>query len=121
MGRRYEKLMSHATSDLPINKEMSPSAESNAEKLLSILDVSIEGELILKAELFRELGRYSESCELLNRDLGNGVVAEQILQMAEAESNAPFIFAAKDDQYDFEYAWKARRFGNHPLLQGSQK
>lgn len=110
MDHRYANLVSKESWDLPINKEMSPSAESNAEKLLSILDESIEGELILKAELFRELGHYSESCELLNRDLDNGVVAEQILQMAEAESNAPFIFAAQDDQYDFEYAWKARRY-----------
>lgn len=110
MDRRYENLMSKASWDLPVNNKMSPSAESNAKKLLSILNESIEGELILKAELFRELGRYSESCELLNRDLDNGVVAEQILQMAEAESSAPFIFAAKDDQYDFEYAWKARRY-----------
>lgn len=110
MDRRYENLMSKASWDLPVNKEMSPSAESNAKKLLSILDESFEGELILKAEVCRELGRYSESCELLNRDLVNGVVAEQILQMAEAESSAPFIFAAKDDQYDFEYAWNARRY-----------
>ncbi len=110
MDRRYEKLMSHATSDLPINKEMSPSAESNVKTLLCILDESIEDELILKAELYRELGRFSETFELLNRDIDNGVVAEQILQRAEAESSAPFIFAAKDDQYDFEYAWKARRY-----------
>jgi hypothetical protein len=121
MDRRYENLMSKASWDLPVNKEMSSSAESNAKKLLSILDESIEGELILKAEMLRELGRYPEACELLNRDIDNGVVAEQILQMAEAESSAPFIFAAKDDQYDFEYAWKARRYEpERPLVSIAQ-
>lgn len=110
VDRRYEELISQAGLDSSVNNEMSPSAESNAKKLLSILDESIEGELILKAELFRELGHDREACELLNHDIENGVVAEQILQMAEAGNSAPFMFVAKDDQYDFEYAWKARRY-----------
>jgi hypothetical protein len=110
MDRRYETLMSRGKWDMHLEDNRTESAELNANKLLGMLDESIEDELILKAELFRELGRYSESCKLLNHDFENVVIAEQILQKAEAGSSAPFIFAAKDDQYDFEYAWKARRY-----------
>lgn len=97
---------------------LTPEEIDSFAKLAQLLGTTSEQELILRAEALRELGRFDEVKELLNRDLDNGVTAEQILRKAEQHDCMPFTLAGKDDQYEFEYAWEARRYcpENIPVL-----
>jgi hypothetical protein len=85
-------------------------AKINIQLLADSLDSLNEDELLLKAELLREQGKFKECCLLLDRDLSEGAIAEQIIRQAEQENNRVFLLAEKDDLYDLEYAWTARRY-----------
>ncbi len=85
-------------------------AHKNLQLLFESLGEIDEDELVLKAELLRELGLFKQACELLDRELNNGTAAEQIIRRAEAKDSRPFLLADKDDQYEWEYAWNARRY-----------
>ena len=90
--------------------EQNNRAHKNLQLLVESLGEINEDDLLLKAELLRELGQFKQACELLDRELANGTAAEQIIRRAEAKDSKPFLLAAKDDQYEWEYAWNARRY-----------
>ena len=85
-------------------------AQKNIQLLADSLDSFKEDELLFKAELLREQGKFKECCLLLDRDLSEGAIAEQIIRQAEQENSRVFLLAEKDDNYDLEYAWNARRY-----------
>jgi hypothetical protein len=60
--------------------------------------------------MLRQLSRFEEALDLLNNDFESGAVAEQIAREAEQKNSEPVLLAGEDDQYDFKYAWKLRRY-----------
>lgn len=109
-SRFKERIKSHTSlEDKSIDKSIS-NAKINMQLLADNLDSSQEDELMLKAELMRELGKFEQACLLLDREISDGATAEQIIRRAEQKNDRVFLLAEKDDLYDLEYAWTARRY-----------
>lgn len=92
------------------SKKISPEAIQNIIFLIDNLAEIDEDDLLLKAELLREIERFKESSELLDRELENGAIAEQLLQKADSKNSKPFLLAPSEDAFDWENAWLARRY-----------
>lgn len=96
-------------------------AQKNLQLLAEALGEVNEDDLLLKAELLRELGMFKQAHELLDRNLANGTAAEQIIKHAESKDSEPFLLASIDDQYEWEYAWKARRYEPEKITNPSEE
>ncbi|MBM4149350.1 MAG: hypothetical protein FJ224_09925 [Lentisphaerae bacterium] len=71
-----------AASDSPF----SPNATANCERLLEILDDTVDDEAILRAEIYRELGRFQECLKQLDRPFDPRCSSRLRVIMALAES-----------------------------------
>jgi hypothetical protein len=84
----------------------------NLEELQKKIDHNEQELLLLHAELSRELGKFEEAIQNLDFDFRDDLSAraEQLILAIENKSTMPFDFVRREDQYEFEYAWTARRF-----------
>jgi hypothetical protein len=86
---------------------------ANLLALLDIWGAQDDHEALLRAEIFRELGRFNEAAQVLGGEISMEMAgrAEQIMQAIERQDDQPFIFALEHDGGDVEFtlAWMARR------------
>ena len=87
--------------------------KANLLALLDLLPPDSDAEILLRAEVFRELGRFDEAAQSLDHDFSNDFEAraEQIMQAIERQDEQPFVFETthNDGDIHFEWAWQARR------------
>jgi hypothetical protein len=87
--------------------------KANLLALLDLLPPDSDTQILLRAEILRELGRFDEAAQSLDHDFSNDFEAraEQIMQALERHDDQPFIFESSRDDGDihFEWAWQARR------------
>ena len=87
--------------------------KANLLALLDLLLPDSDAEILLRAEVFRELGRFHEAAHSLDHEFSNDFEAraEQIMQAIERQNDQPFVFEDTRDDGDihFEWAWQARR------------
>lgn len=92
--------------------------KANLLALLDLLPPDSDAEILLRAEVFRELGRFDEAAQSLDHDFSNEFEsrAEQIMQAVERQDEQPFVFEDTRDDGDihFEWAWQARRMQTPP-------
>ena len=91
---------------------LSLSEHENLKKLLQLLGHDRDSMLLLRAEIYRELGEFEPAKRCLDFDFhGNqAAMAEQLMRALEEENTLPFTFVSSDSQYDYEYAWLQRRY-----------
>lgn len=86
---------------------------ANLLALLDLLPPESDPEILLRAEVLRELGCFDEAAQVLDHEFSNDFAAraEQIMQAAERQDDHPFVFEDTRDDGDiqFEWAWQARR------------
>jgi len=95
------------------SEELEFDEKANLLALLDLLTSDSDSQILLRAEILRELGRFEEAAQLLDHDFSNDFEAraEQIMQAVERQDDQPFIFESSCDDGDihFEWAWQARR------------
>lgn len=96
---------------------LSPMESKNMHQLLELLKEDDEPSVLLRAEIHRELGRFSDAEEELDRDFIEGAKAEQLIRAVEAGDVLPFQFATGGASYDYEYAWEMRRYKSEKVPQ----
>jgi hypothetical protein len=86
--------------------------QENLQKLLLLIDQSSDSHLLLRSEIFRELGEFGDARRLLDFDFDEDMAAraEQLMLAIERKDSLPFQFVGRDEEYDYEYAWGARRY-----------
>lgn len=84
----------------------------NLQKLLLLIDQSTDSHRLLRAEIFRQLAQFDEARFMLDYDFFEemGPRAEQLMLAIERKDTLPFQFVGRDDEYDYETAWRARRY-----------
>jgi len=84
----------------------------NLQKLLLLVDQSSDSHRLLRAEIFRQLTQFDEARFMLDYDFDEEMAAraEQLMLAIERKDSLPFQFVARDDEYDYETAWRARRY-----------
>ena len=84
----------------------------NLQKLLLLVDQSSDSYRLLKAEIFRQLAQFDEARFMLDYDFDEEITAraEQLMLAIERKDSLPFQFVGRDDEYDYETAWRARRY-----------
>ena len=65
MWRRNDQFRYLPLEDAPRPGPLTPDCETNLERLADLLDDSVDGERLMKADVFRELGRFDEVWEIL--------------------------------------------------------
>ncbi len=83
--RRNDAYRSETTSRIEMHVDTSPQWRENLESLLSVLDDVNESDLIVKAEILRQLGRFQDATEILERISSPGytVFVSQIRDLCE--------------------------------------
>ena len=91
---------------------LSLSEHENLKKLLQLLGKDSDSMMLLRAEIYRELGEFEAAKRCLNFDFheNQAARAEQLMRAIEEENTLPFRFVSSDDQYDYGYAWIERRY-----------
>jgi hypothetical protein len=87
--------------------------QENLQRLLLLIDQSSDSDMLLRAEIFRELGEFRDARRMLDFDFdfdeGMAARAEQLMLAIERKDKLPLQFVGRDEEYDYEYAWGARR------------
>lgn len=87
--------------------------KANLLALLDLLTYDSEPNILLRAEILRELRRFNEATQSLDHDFSDDFAAraEQIMQAVERQDDQPFVYVDTRDDGDiqFEWAWQARR------------
>jgi hypothetical protein len=88
--------------------------QENLQRLLLLIDQSSDSYMLLRAEIFRELGEFGDARRMLDFDFdfdeGVAARAEQLMLAIERKYTLPLQFVGRDEEYDYEYAWGARRY-----------
>lgn len=87
-----------------------PAESQNLYWLLELLKDDDDSSVLLRAEIHRELGRFSDAEGELDRDLKEGAKAEQLMRTAQSGNVLPFQFATGGASHDYAYAWEMRRY-----------
>lgn len=95
---------------LDLDPTLSPAEAKNLHHLLELLKEDDESSVLLRAEIHRELGRFSDAESELDRDFIGGAKAEQLIRAVQAGDVLPFQFATGGASHDYEYAWEMRRY-----------
>lgn len=84
----------------------------NLQKLLLLIDQNTDSHRLLRAEIFRQLDQFDEARFMLDYDFEEEMAAraEQLMLAIERKASLPFQFVGRDDEYDYETAWLARRY-----------
>jgi hypothetical protein len=84
----------------------------NLQRLLLLIDQISDSHLLLRAEIFRELGEFSDARRILDFDFDEALAAraEQLMLAIDRKDTLPIQFVGSDDEYDYETAWRARRY-----------
>lgn len=89
---------------------LSPVELKNMHRLLELLGEDDESSVLLRAEIYRELGQFSDAEKELDRDFTDGAKAEQLIRAVQVRDVLPFQFATGGASHDYEYAWGTRRY-----------
>ena len=91
---------------------LNPDERENLKKLLQLLGHDSDSMMLLRAEMYRELGEFELAKRCLDFDFheNQAAKAEQLMRAIEEENTLPFRFVSSDSQYDYEYAWIERRY-----------
>jgi hypothetical protein len=91
---------------------LNPDERENLKKLLQLLGHDSDSMMLLRAEIYREMGAFLEAKRCLDYDFKDhkAAMAEQLMRAIEEENTLPFRFVSSDNQYDYEYAWLERRY-----------
>ena len=93
--------------------ELDADEKVNLLALLDLLTSDSDSQILLRAEILRELGRFDEAAQSLDHDFSDdfSARAEQIMQAIERQDEQPFVFETthNDGDIHFEWAWQARR------------
>ena len=86
--------------------------QENLQKLLLLIDQNTDSHLLLKAEIFRQFGQFSDAVYMLDFDFddADAARAEQLMLAIARKDTLPFQFVGSDEEYDYETAWRARRY-----------
>jgi hypothetical protein len=86
--------------------------QENLQRLLLLIDQSSDSHLLLRAEIFRELGEFGDARRMLDFDFDEALAAraEQLMLAIDRKDTLPLQFVGRDEEYDYEYAWGARRY-----------
>lgn len=86
--------------------------QENLQKLSLLIGQSNDAHLLLRAEINRQLGRFDDARFMLdfNFDEDMAARAEQLMLAIERKDTLPFQFVGRDEAYDYETAWRARRY-----------
>jgi hypothetical protein len=86
--------------------------QENLQKMLLLVDQSTDSHRLLRAEIFRQLTQFDEARFMLDYDFDEEMAAraEQLMLAIERKDSLPFQFVGRDDEYDYETAWRARRY-----------
>jgi len=84
----------------------------NLQKLLLLIDQNTDSHRMLRAEIFRQLAQFDEARFMLDYDFDDEAAAraEQLVLAIERKDTLPFQFVGRDEEYDYETAWLARRY-----------
>ena len=84
----------------------------NLQKLLLLIDQNTDSHRMLRAEIFRQLAQFDEARFMLDYDFDDEAAAraEQLVLAIERKDTLPFQFVGRDEEYDYETAWRARRY-----------
>lgn len=93
-------------------EELKPQERENLQRIQMLIGYGSYSLFLLHAEILRELGSFEEARKMLDYDFFEDVAAraEQLMLAIEQRNSMPFEFAPREDQYDYEYAWIARRY-----------
>lgn len=97
------------------NWNLKPKDKDFFESILKKLSENQTNDSLLKSELLRELGRFTEAAAEIDQDFFEETSeshAEQIMQAIERANSIPFNFQTNERDEDFEFmmAWHARRY-----------
>jgi len=86
--------------------------QENLQKMLLLVDQRTNSHLLLRAEIFRQLAQFDKARFMLDYDFDEEMAAraEQLMLAIERKDSLPFHFVGRDDEYDYETAWRARRY-----------
>jgi hypothetical protein len=86
--------------------------QENLQKMLRLIDQNTDSHLLLRAEIFRQLGQFSDAEYMLDFDFddADAARAEQLMLAISRKDTFPFQFVGRDEAYDYETAWQARRY-----------
>ena len=84
----------------------------NLQKLLLLIDQNTDSHRLLRAEILRQLEQFDDARFMLDHDLEEEMAAraEQLMLAIEMKETLPFLFVGRDEEYDYETAWLARRY-----------
>ena len=93
-------------------QELKPQERANLQRIQMLFGYGSLTLFLLHAEILRELGSFEEARKMLDHNFFEDMAAraEQLMLAIEQRNSMPFEFAAREDQYDYEYAWIARRY-----------
>jgi hypothetical protein len=93
-------------------QELKPQEQENLLRIQMLIGYGSHSMFLLQAEILRELGSFEEARKMLDHDFfeDKAARAEQLMLAIEQRNSMPFEFAPREDQYDYEYAWIARRY-----------
>ena len=89
---------------------LSPVELKNMYRLLKLLKEDDESSVLLRAEIYREFGQFSDAERELDRDFTDGAKAEQLIRAVQVRDVLPFQFVTGGASHDYEYAWEMRRY-----------
>ena len=80
--------------------------------MLGLIDQNTDSHRMLRAEIFRQLEQFDEARFMLDYDFEEEMAAraEQLMLAIERKASLPFHFVGRDEEYDYETAWRARRY-----------
>lgn len=93
-------------------QELKPQERENLQRIQMLIGFGSHTLFLLHAEILRELSSFEDAKKILDFDFFDDMAAraEQLMLAIEQKNSMPFEFAAREDQYEYEYAWIARRY-----------
>lgn len=86
-------------------EELEADEKANLLALLDLLTSDSDSQILLRAEILRELGRFEEAAQLLDHDFSDdfSARAEQIMQAIERQDEQPFVFETTHNDGDIHF------------------
>jgi hypothetical protein len=88
--------------------------QENLQRLLLLIGKNSDSHQLLEAEIYRQLGQFNDAKRILNYDFDKDIAAraEQLMLAIDRKDTLPFHFVGRDEEYDYETAWRARRYSS---------
>jgi hypothetical protein len=104
---------------LSLDASCAPLAQNQIDnhEAVQLLLGDSEQDVLMRAELLRELARFDDAVALLDREFEEQAVAEQLYVACVSRCADPFTFADDMRNTDYEEAWRLRRYQpEEPLM-----